>query len=73
MVIKGLLTAPTAPLSLAKVKMSSAMDISVAFLSQDTKAIHGVTANNEIKFRNRCKFTKDALGGVILLAISSEK
>ena len=47
-VMKELLTAPTAPLSLAKVKMSSAKDISVAFLSQDTKAIHGVTANNVI-------------------------
>lgn len=48
MVIERLLTAPTAPLSLANVKMSSAKDISVAFLSQDTRAIHGVTANNVI-------------------------
>lgn len=39
-----LLTAETAPLSRASVNISSFMDASVAFLSQETSAIHGVDA-----------------------------
>lgn len=37
-------TADTAPLSRAKVNISSSIDAFVAFLSQDTRAIHGVKA-----------------------------
>ena len=38
------LTAETAPLSRARVKMSSSMDASVELASHDTSAIQGVVA-----------------------------
>ena len=39
-------TAATAPLSLASVKISSTSEASVELLSQETRAIQGVTASN---------------------------
>ena len=39
-------TVATAPLSLARVKISSVPEASVELLSQETRAIQGVTAGN---------------------------
>jgi len=41
---KEILTAETAPLSRARVKMSVSIDAAVAFVSHDTNAIQGVAA-----------------------------
>ena len=45
---KGGRTAPTAPLSLARVKMSISIDMFEALRSQETMAIHGVRAAHEV-------------------------
>ena len=42
-----MLTAETAPLSLAKVKISISIDAVVAFASHDTNAIQGVAAEKQ--------------------------
>lgn len=53
--LSGVRTAAIAPLSRASVKMSSTWEASVAFASQETRAIQGVVADDRGSGCEKCK------------------